>query len=511
MAWRKPLDQRFHNPQMGEFGWMRASTAWTTGISAALLLALGAGRAAALDAPHTLRHAKQGEPHLIEPHRGARHAATAHATAAPSAKASTHPSAKASAKVGSPASARAAAKTDKASATHPAGKAAASKSAPVQAKSASLHAKGAAARGKAVPAEQAVLPALHGRAALRQAALLKRRHMSSERFTGNSFADTNIFAGDLTAGEDPVVRQAAIDAMGDMNGTAVVIDPSNGRILAMVNQKLALSPGAEPCSTIKITVAMAALAEGLVTRETPVLLDGFRMNMTEALAKSNNLYFEELGRELGFERVRHYANQFGLGELAGYQIEGEQLGVYPDKEIPASEGGVARMCSFGQGVSLTPLQLGAYVAALANGGPLYYLQHPTTPEQAAKLEPKVKRTLNIAKYIPEIEDGMAGSVEYGTGRSLRANFRELPVFGKTGTCSDKGTRFGWFASFSDTPQGSLVTVFFLEGGRPTFGPKAAELTGLFYKNLWDRNYFQGKGEQPATASTAGNTPSPAQP
>ena len=40
-----------------------------------------------------------------------------------------------------------------------------------------------------------------------------------------------------------------------MNGTAVVIDPSNGRILAMVNQKLALSPGAEPCSTIKLTVA----------------------------------------------------------------------------------------------------------------------------------------------------------------------------------------------------------------------------------------------------------------
>ena len=49
--------------------------------------------------------------------------------------------------------------------------------------------------------------------------------------------------------------------MGDMNGTAVVINPANGRILAMVNQKLALSPGAEPCSTIKITVAMAALSE----------------------------------------------------------------------------------------------------------------------------------------------------------------------------------------------------------------------------------------------------------
>ena len=297
-----------------------------------------------------------------------------------------------------------------------------------------------------------------------------------------------------------MVRQAAIQAMGDMNGTAVVIDPTSGRILAMVNQKLALSPGAEPCSTIKLSVALAALSEGLVTRDTMVQLAGFRMNMTEAIAHSNNLYFEELGRELGFERVRHYATQFGLGELAGYHIQGEQLGTYPDHPIPASEGGVGRMCSFGQGVSLTPLQLGALVAAIANGGTLYYLQHPTTAQEVAGFQPKVKRTLNIAKYVPDLQDGMAGAVQYGTARRLRANFQELPVFGKTGTCSDKGTRFGWFTSYSDTPQGGLVTVFFLEGGRPTFGPRAAELTGEFYKNLWDRNYFAGKGPQQAQAS-----------
>jgi cell division protein FtsI/penicillin-binding protein 2 len=337
-------------------------------------------------------------------------------------------------------------------------------------------------------------------AGVRRASLSRGGHHYYERFTASSFASGDIFAGDVTAGEDPVIRKAAIDALSDMNGTAVVIDPSNGRILAMVNQKLALSPGAEPCSTIKITVAMAALSEGLVTRDTMVQLSGFRMNMTDALAHSNNLYFEELGRELGFDRVRHYATQFGLGELAGYNIPGEQLGVYPDTELPASEGGVGRMCSFGQGVSLTPLQLGAYVAALANGGTLYYLQHPTTPEEAAAMEPKVKRTLDIAKYVPEMQDGMAGAVEYGTARRLRANFHDFPVFGKTGTCSDNGTRFGWFASYSDSPQGSLVTVFFLEGGRPTFGPRAAELTGEFYKNLADRNYFAPKGPQEALAT-----------
>jgi penicillin-binding protein 2 len=328
------------------------------------------------------------------------------------------------------------------------------------------------------------------------------RHRYYERFTASSFVPGGVGEGDITAGEDPAVRQSLIDALGDMNGTALAIDPSNGRILAMVNQKLALSPGAEPCSTIKLTVALAALSEGIVTSDTMVQLPGFRMNMTQALAKSNNLYFETMGRELGFERVRHYATQFGLGELAGYNIAGEQLGEYPDQPIPESEGGVGRMCSFGQGVSLTPLQLGAFVAAIANGGTLYYLQHPTTPEEAAAFQPKVKRTLDIAKYVPSLEDGMAGAVEYGTARSLRTNFRELPVFGKTGTCSNDGTRYGWFASYSQSPQGSIVTVFFLEGGRPTFGPRAAELTGEFYKNLWDRDYFTTKMQEAVSTSSA---------
>jgi penicillin-binding protein 2 len=335
-----------------------------------------------------------------------------------------------------------------------------------------------------------------------RSATYHRVHHYYERFTANSFIQGENGAGDDTAGEDPVVRQAAIDALGDMNGTAVVINPANGRILAMVNQKLALSPGAEPCSTIKLTVALAALSESLVTSDTMVQLAGFRMNMTQALAKSNNLYFEELGRELGFERVRHYATQFGLGELAGYNIPGEQLGVYPDQAIPEAEGGVARMCSFGQGVSVTPLQLGAFVAAIANGGTLYYLQHPTTPEEVASFQPKVKRTLDLARYVPDLEDGMAGAVEYGTARRLRANFRELPVFGKTGTCSNDGTRFGWFAAYSESPQGGLVTVFFLEGGRATFGPRAAELTGAFYANLWDHDYF-GETNQEAQSGLAG--------
>jgi beta-lactamase class D len=318
---------------------------------------------------------------------------------------------------------------------------------------------------------------------------INRRHRYYERFHTSSFA-SDITEGDVTAGEDPVVRQAAIDALGNMNGTVVAIEPTSGRVLAMVNQKLALSSGAQPCSTIKLSVALAALSEGVIDEGTQVSLGGrSRMNLTEALAHSNNAYFEAVGRKLGFEKVQYYAHQFGLGELAGYRIPGEQLGTYPEVEISAKLGGVSKMCSFGEGISMTPLQLGALVTAISNGGTLYYLQHPTDPVAVANFQPLVKRHLAIEPVIPELSGGMAGAVAYGTARSVRLNFNEESILGKTGTCSHAGTRFGWFASYANTNIGRIVTVVFLQGGRPTFGPKAAEIAGRMYRNLYDRNFF----------------------
>jgi penicillin-binding protein 2 len=331
-----------------------------------------------------------------------------------------------------------------------------------------------------------------------------------ERFYMSSFAE-GIAAGDITAGEDSVVRQAAIDALGNMNGTVVAIEPTSGRVLAMVNQKLALSSGAQPCSTIKLSVALAALNEGLIQKDTEVALGGrSTMNLTEALAHSNNAYFEALGRRLGFEKVSYYAHEYGLGELAGYDIPGEQLGEYPEEVIPEKLGGVGKMCSFGEGVSMTPLQLGAMVSAIANGGTLYYLQHPTTPEEVADFSPRIKRQLDIAPLIPEISDGMAGAVQYGTARSVRLNFNEEEILGKTGTCSHAGTRFGWFASYAKTSMGRIVVVVFLQGGRPTFGPKAAEIAGLMYRNLYDHNFFvagSAPADQAAVKTTTDSGPS----
>ncbi len=327
-----------------------------------------------------------------------------------------------------------------------------------------------------------------GRAPRTRAARI-RRHRSYERFYTSSFADATT-EGDITGGEDPIVRQAAIEALGNLNGTVVAIEPTSGRILAMVNQKLALSSGAQPCSTIKLSTALAALSEGLIDKETEIRLGRrSRMNLTSALAHSNNPYFEAVGRKLGFDKISYYAHQFGMGELAGYEIEGEQLGAYPEAEIPNKLGGVGKMCSFGEGISMTPLQLGAMVASIANGGTLYYLQHPATPEAVADFQPRVKRHLDIANVIPDLSDGMAGAVEYGTARSVRLNFSEESILGKTGTCSHAGTRYGWFASYAKTDIGRIVTVVFLRGGRPTYGPKAAEIAGRMYRNLYDHNFF----------------------
>jgi penicillin-binding protein 2 len=319
-----------------------------------------------------------------------------------------------------------------------------------------------------------------------------KRHHYYERFYASSYSK-DITDGDVTTGEDPVVRQAAIDALGNMNGTVLAIEPTSGRILAMVNQKMALSSGAQPCSTIKLSVALAALSEGIITKETEVRLGGrSHMNLTLALAHSNNAYFEALGRQLGFEKVAHYAHLYGLGELAGYHVRGEQAGVYPEEEISSKLGGVGKMCSFGEGISMTPLQLGSLVTAIANGGTMYYLQHPTTPAEVANFQPIIKRHLSIAGLVPEMSDGMAGAVEYGTARRLLANFNEEEVLGKTGTCSHAGTRFGWFASYANTNYGRVVVVVFLQGGRPTFGPKAAEIAGRMYRGLYEHDFFAEK-------------------
>src|SRR5712692_2831052 len=207
---------------------------------------------------------------------------------------------------------------------------------------------------------------------------IRHRHSTTHyRYGVPTFADST--NGDIAEFDDPIVRQAAVEALGHYNGSVVAIDPNSGRILTIVNQKLAFSAGFIPCSTIKPAIALAALEESVITRDTMVPVARRRyMNLTEAMAHSNNAFFEELGRRLGFVTVSRYARLLGLGELAGYSIPEEHPGAFPSSP---PTGGVARMSSFGEGIQITPLQRGVLAATLANGGTMYYLQYPRSEDE----------------------------------------------------------------------------------------------------------------------------------
>jgi len=301
-----------------------------------------------------------------------------------------------------------------------------------------------------------------------------------------TYADSTV--GDRYDGEDIVVRHAAVDALAGLNGSVVVTHPDTGLVLTIVNQKLALQDGFQPCSTVKVPVALAALSESVVERETRIHLYGrTSIGLTEALAKSNNQYFATLGQKLGFERVTYYAKLFGLGEKAGFNIDGEQAGLLP-RSTPHN--GIGMMTSFGDGITVTPLELAALIGAVANGGNLYYLQYPRTLEEAATMEPRVKRHLDIEAIIPEIKPGLAGAVEFGTARRAGAQSDET-IYGKTGTCTDSRTptHLGWFASFTDSPTGKVAVVVLLTGARAVSGAAASGVAGNVYKNLEEAGYF----------------------
>jgi cell division protein FtsI/penicillin-binding protein 2 len=319
-------------------------------------------------------------------------------------------------------------------------------------------------------------------------------------WTEPTYADST--AGDNVDGEDLTVRRAAVEALGPFNGSVVVADPHTGRILTMVNQRLALGSGFQPCSTIKIAVALAALQEKLIERTTKIRLYGrTSMALTDALAHSNNYYFANLGIQLGYERFNYYARLFGYGETAGLDIPGERPGHFPP--APPKNGGMGMLTSFGEEISQTPLELAALMAAVANGGTLYYLQYPHSQKEIGEFVPRVKRELEIRDLIPEVKPGMEGAVDYGTARRAR---QEETIMGKTGTCSEGRTHLGWFGAFNDSGPNKLVVVVLLTGGRPSIGPVAAGVAGDVYRRLAHEDYFAANHHNPITPAALVSTP-----
>jgi cell division protein FtsI/penicillin-binding protein 2 len=296
--------------------------------------------------------------------------------------------------------------------------------------------------------------------------------------------------GDNVDGDDLAVRRAVVEALGVMNGAVVAVDPSNGRVLSIVNQKLALKSGFIPCSTIKLVTGLAGLSEHVIARDTPVRLGRYTsFNLTSALAKSNNPFFQRLGNQLGYERVTHYAQMLGLGEKAGLDIEGEEPGSWPDK--PPAAGGVGMMTAYGENILMTPLELAALLSAIADDGKLLYLQYPRNAAEIEGFTPHVKRSLDLAPGgISDIKTGMRAAVDFGTARRASYDPNE-PILGKTGTCTDFrfASHMGWFGSFNEVDHHRLVLVVMLLGTKTVNGPVASGVAGAIYRTLSEQRYF----------------------
>jgi penicillin-binding protein 2 len=309
--------------------------------------------------------------------------------------------------------------------------------------------------------------------AARRAAIARQRALDQAvRNEAQSF-----IAKDDASGEDPEVRRVALNALGGHAGTVVVMDPKTGRVYSIVNQEWGLRRGFKPCSTIKLLTGLAGLNEKvIIPSDTTTVSDGhYHIDLTDALAYSNNTYFQQVGGKVGFEKMMAYARELGLGAKTGINAPNEFAG-----QLPFLKSGYAvnHMSSHGDDFEVTPIQLATLVSSMANGGKLLT---PRIGKTADDAKPKVRRQINIEpdswqRMVP----GMVGSVNYGSGK--RAYDPQQTVAGKTGTCIEDGNWVGLFASYAPlvNPKLAVVVIGRRADGRGHF---PAAVAGQIYRDL----------------------------
>jgi len=284
-------------------------------------------------------------------------------------------------------------------------------------------------------------------------------------------------AKDDLSGEDPEVRRVAINALGNHAGTVVVMDPMTGRVYSIVNQEWALRRGFKPCSTIKLVTGVAGLSENAIPAVDTVG-DGYRIDLTSALAHSDNPFFQQVGTKIGEDKMVSYAKELGLGEKTGINVPFESPGKLPEVKPGVLE---RRMFSHADGFQVTPLQLGTLVSAMANGGKLLVPQVAHSTKEANKMNPKVRRQLPIGPDVwQRMVPGMVGAVNYGTAR--KSYDPTQTVVGKTGTCIGDGGWVGLFTSYAPLANPRLAVVVIAQGtdGRRHFPVAVA---GEIYRQL----------------------------
>jgi penicillin-binding protein 2 len=328
--------------------------------------------------------------------------------------------------------------------------------------------------------------------------------------------------------EDSLRRSLTRNAK--QRGAVVILDPNSGEVLALVslptfdnnafatgisqqdfeqlindpNQPLfqrAISGEYPSGSTFKLVVAAAALEEGIITPQTSFQsVGGIGVsswffpdwkagghgwtNVIKGLAESVNTFFYIVGGGyqdfigLGVDKIRHYAQQFGVNRRLGIDLPNEASGFFPNKEWKEEVKqerwyvGDTYNLSIGQGdILVTPLQVAAWTSVIANGGTLYqpHLVKDVVDDQynsIKNIEPKILSSNFLsAQTVTTVQRGVRQAVVTGSSQAFAA--LPLSVAAKTGTAQWSNTRptHAWLTAFApfDNPQ-VVVTVLVEEGG-----------------------------------------------
>lgn len=346
---------------------------------------------------------------------------------------------------------------------------------------------------------RAIEEARRRREAARQAAIARQRAIDEGM---RNEVEANI-ARDNTVGEDLEVRNAAVAALGRHAGTVVVMDPKTGRVYTVVNQEWGLRRGFKPCSTIKLVTGVAGVSEKII-QPIETVSDGrnYRIDLTDALAYSNNSYFQQVGGQVGFDKMVNYARELGLGEKTGINYVNESPG-----RVPLFKSGYAvnHMSSHGDDFEVTAIQLATLVSAMSNGGKLLMPHVPRTVEEHSQFKTEVRRKVNIdGEAWKRMLPGMIGAVNYGSGR--KAYRPEQTVAGKTGTCIGQGSWLGLFTSYAPVVNPRLAVVV-ISRGADARGHLPAAVAGSIYRALSPRfgtqiNFQVAEGPQGAASPNA---------
>ena len=303
---------------------------------------------------------------------------------------------------------------------------------------------------------------------------------------------------------------------------AVAVDPNTGAVLAMASrpaynpnwftrgitesewkqtngnpnhpmENRVIAGEYPPGSTFKLITGAAALELKKITPDEMIFDSGRHwlvdmrnaggealgwINFTEALAKSDNVYFYELGRRVGIDKLAEYAKMFGMGKKTGIAMRGEAAGLVASEEYKEKNYhqdwylGDTFNSAIGQGFQLvTPLQAAMIVSEVANGGIQY---KPFIVSRIDNLDgtpykifaPEQTGTLEVSKTTLDlIREGMRNvAEESGTAGSLFAGF-PVQVAGKTGTAENfSGRDHGWFVAFAPYDHPRIVIAVLTEQG-----------------------------------------------